>query len=72
LKSISREKFVPPYALALIHAGLNHREDALQWLELALEARDVHLVFLTVDPKWDPFRDDPRFMDLLRRIAFVS
>lgn len=72
LESISREKFVPPYALALIHAGLNHREDALQWLELALDARDVHLVFLTVDPKWDPFRDDPRFIGLLRRIAFVS
>src|SRR6267143_2109574 len=32
-----------------------------------LGARDVHLVFLSVDPKWDVFRAEPRFSALLSR-----
>jgi len=31
---------------------------------------DVHLIFLPVDPKWRPYRNDPRFQDLLRRCGF--
>jgi tetratricopeptide (TPR) repeat protein len=63
-------RFVPPYAVAIAHAGLGDREAVFAWLERALAARDVHLVFLPVDPKWDPYRDDPRFLDLLDRAGF--
>jgi hypothetical protein len=34
-------------------------------------ARDVHLVFLPVDAKWDAYRDDPRFEALLARCGFM-
>jgi hypothetical protein len=56
--------------MALIHAGLGERERALLWLERAYSARDVHLVYLTVDPKWDSYRADPRFEALLVRCGF--
>jgi hypothetical protein len=36
-----------------------------------LTPRDVHLIFLTVDPKWDPYRGDPRFEALLARCGFT-
>lgn len=70
LEAISRERYMPPYAMALVHAGLGQKELALGWLDRAYEARDVHLVFLPVDPKWDAFRADPRFIALLRRCNF--
>ncbi len=70
LEAISRERYVPPYAAALVHAGLGQKESALGWLDRAYEARDVHLAFLPVDPKWDPFRSDPRFIALLCRCNF--
>jgi len=71
LEAVSRERYVPPYALALVHAGLGDREAAFVWLDRAYDARDVHLIFLTVDPKWDPYRADPRFVALLARCDFM-
>jgi tetratricopeptide (TPR) repeat protein len=72
LDSISRERYIPPYATALIHAGLNEHDATFQWLDRAFEARDVHLIFLPVDPKWNAFRTDPRFAALLQRCKFTS
>jgi TolB-like protein/lipopolysaccharide biosynthesis regulator YciM len=71
LHQASRERFVPPYALALIYAGLDERDSAFEWLDRAYLARDVHLMFLTVDSKWDPYRSDPRFAALLARCDFM-
>jgi len=68
LEAVSRERYVPPYALALVHAGLGERDAVFEWLNRAYVARDVHLIFLTVDPKWDPYRGDPRFEALLARL----
>ncbi len=72
LLSIAKERYVPPYAMALVHAGLGEFELALEWLERCYDARDVHLIFLTVDPKWDPLRTELRFSNLLRRCGFAQ
>ena len=48
-------------------AGLGDRESAFTALDEAYAANDVHLVFLTVDPKWDDYRSEPRFKRLLKR-----
>jgi DNA-binding winged helix-turn-helix (wHTH) protein/TolB-like protein len=71
LKNIAREKYVSPYAIALVHAGLDQRDSALAWLDRAIESRDVHLVWLTQDSKWDPFREDLRFRGLVARCDFM-
>ena len=70
LEALSRERYVPNYAMALVHAGLDQPDKALEQLERGFDARDVHLIFLPVDPKWDAFRANARFMSLLRRCGF--
>jgi TolB-like protein/DNA-binding winged helix-turn-helix (wHTH) protein len=70
LATLAKDRFVPPYASALIYAGLGERDEVFQWLERAYEVHDVHLMYLTVDPKWDPYRSDPRFENLLVRCGF--
>jgi Flp pilus assembly protein TadD len=64
------QRYVPAYALALVHAGLGDADTAFVWLDRAYAARDVHLMFLTVDVKWERFRSDPRFGELLARCGF--
>jgi tetratricopeptide (TPR) repeat protein len=71
LEADAGERYVPPYAMALVHAGLGEREPVFEWLDKAYGARDVHLIYLPVDPKWDPYRADPRFNALLARCGFT-
>jgi DNA-binding winged helix-turn-helix (wHTH) protein/TolB-like protein/cytochrome c-type biogenesis protein CcmH/NrfG len=56
--------------MAVIYAGLGENEQAIAWLEKALDEGDEDfLYFLRVDPMWDGLRSEPRFQDLLRRMG---
>ncbi len=70
LEQRAQERYVPPYAIALVYAGLNDDARMFEWLDHALTVRDVHLIYILVDPKWDPFRGDTRFQALVRRCGF--
>jgi Flp pilus assembly protein TadD len=72
LERLSQQRYVPPCAIALVYAGLNDDGGVFEWLEKALAVRDVHLIYVLVDPKWDLFRQDGRFRDLLRRCGFAG
>jgi TolB-like protein/DNA-binding winged helix-turn-helix (wHTH) protein/Flp pilus assembly protein TadD len=72
LQTAARERYVPPYAIALVHAGLGETDAMFKSLERAYLERDVHLIFLTVDPKWDDYRRDDRFTALLSRCGFSN
>ena len=68
---LSEQKYVPPFFVACIHAGLGEREKAFEWLERAFEER-AYLPTLAIFPFFDGLRPDPRFADLLRRSGFPS
>jgi tetratricopeptide (TPR) repeat protein len=67
LLETERTRFVPPYNIALLYAGLGNAAAAYEWLERARLVRDVHMVFLTVEPKWDALRGQQSFQSLLQR-----
>jgi hypothetical protein len=60
---------VPPYDVAVIHAGLGERDRALAGLEKSLAAHDPESMILPVDPRLDSLRGDPRFAALLRKMG---
>lgn len=72
LEAVSRERYVPPYATALVYGGLGQHDEALDWLDRAYAAHDVHLAVMSVDPKWDAFRSDGRFLALIKRCGFTA
>jgi TolB-like protein/tetratricopeptide (TPR) repeat protein len=67
LEELADQRYVPPAALALAYAGMRDDERMFACLEQALVVRDAHLVYLLVDPKWDPYRADARLQDIFRR-----
>ena len=72
LSELSKQQYVPPYPLAVIHAALGEKEEAFAWLERAYDARDSWMDYLAVDPRLDGLHTDPRFADLLRRLKLGS
>jgi len=67
-----REQYVTPYAIALGYNGFGQTDEAIEWLVKAFEQRDIKVVLLTVDPKWNNLRSDSRFQELMRRVRFSS
>ena len=70
LLKLSATKYVPPYNIALIYTALDMRDDALGWLETAYATRDPKMTALKVEPKWNSLRNEPRFIELMKRMNF--
>ena len=70
LLKLSKTTYVPPYHFALIYNGLGETGKALDYLEKAFAEKDVHLVFLKVEPKWNDLRGEPRFIELMKKMNF--
>jgi adenylate cyclase len=64
----SRTRYIPSYWVALIFVGLGDIDQSIAWLERAYEERSSWLVWIGVEPRFDPLRTDPRFVSLLRRM----
>ncbi len=68
----SRTSYVPAWQIGTLYTRAGMKDQALDWLEKALEARDPNIPYLAVDPIFDPMRSDPRFQQLLRRLNLPS
>ncbi len=67
LEEVSTKRYVSPYHLALVHYYLDDKEGALRLLEQTHSDHDAWIVWLGVEPQFDALRDEPRFVELLRR-----
>ena len=65
LKQQSERAYGSPYAFALVHNGLGHKEEALQFLEKTFEDRNEMPGFVKTSPEFDNLRSDKRFGALL-------
>jgi serine/threonine-protein kinase len=54
--------------IAMLYCALNEKERALCWLERGLEAGAI-TIFYRNDPVWEPIRNEPRFVNLIQRMA---
>ena len=64
----SEQSYVSAYDIAVIHAGLEDRDQAFAWLDKAVEQHSFWLSWLKLDPRLEPLRSDPRFSHLLQRV----
>jgi Flp pilus assembly protein TadD len=69
LKRRQKADYVPTAAFVNAYLGLDDKEQAFAWLERAYQEQSDILQFLKVHPYFDPIRNDPRFVDLVRRVG---
>ncbi|HEY1214558.1 MAG TPA: tetratricopeptide repeat protein, partial [Bryobacteraceae bacterium] len=67
LDQLARQRYVSPYAKALIYLGLGD-ERVFDCLERSYNDRTGWLMYLASDPRFDPLRSDGRFRSLLERL----
>jgi len=63
------DSYTTPLLLARIYAGLGDNDQAMAWLEKVYADRSESVVWLKVDPTFEPMRRDPRFAALLARVS---
>lgn len=70
LTKVSGKRYISPYYIALIYAGLKEADQTFIWLARARDDRNEWLVWLKVDPRFDSIRSHPKFSDLIQQLGF--
>ncbi|HXX64703.1 MAG TPA: protein kinase, partial [Bacteroidota bacterium] len=66
LRVQSTSAYVASDIVASVYVALGDTEEALHFLDKAYQERTGWLIWLKIDPIWDPIRADPRFQALLK------
>jgi TolB-like protein/Tfp pilus assembly protein PilF len=69
IKKMMEQGYFPPFVLASYYAQLGDRDRTMEALEKAYADRDFRLTQLKVSFEFDSVRDDPRFIDLTKRVG---
>jgi TolB-like protein/Tfp pilus assembly protein PilF/tRNA A-37 threonylcarbamoyl transferase component Bud32 len=72
LRAFAATRYISPFQLALVHAGLGEDGDAFALLEKAREERSDNMAILRVYPLLERLRADPRFGELMARVNASS
>lgn len=71
LEALSKERYVSPYAIALVCAGMKDKVKTLDWLQKAYEERILFILHapLKVDPGFRILHSEPRYIELLKKVG---
>src|SRR5262249_55978622 len=56
------------YRLAVIYALDNQSDQALEWLERAIEMGNENYPWFATNPNWEGMRDDPRYKAIMESL----
>ncbi|GAC1415597.1 MAG: adenylate/guanylate cyclase domain-containing protein [Acidobacteriaceae bacterium] len=72
LKVQSSRRYVSPFYLASVYAGLGDVNQALGLLEKSYDDRSNNTIFIDQMPQFDKLRTEPRFQELRRRVGLTA
>ena len=64
----SESTYVTPWRIATIYTRAGQKEKALDWLEKAYAQHDINMTYIGVDPIFDIFKGDLRFLKLIKKM----
>ena len=69
LRKRAEKEYIPPFAFAVVYAGLGEKDRGLEWLERGIAERDIFLPENFFDPLLDPLRKEPEFAKIERAMG---
>ena len=67
--TLAQRRYVDIGFIAYDYAALGEKDQAFAWLEKAYSEKAGSLGYIKVSKVMDPFRSDPRYLDLLKRMG---
>ena len=68
LKKESTTRYVASDVVASVYVALHDNDRAFEYLEKAVNERAAWMVWIKVDPIWDPIRKDARYAAILKKM----
>jgi serine/threonine-protein kinase len=72
IAAMAEKRYVAAFEFVLLHFALGQPREAFGWLERACRDRTYDVLTLSVDPRFDPWRKEPRFVALLSQMGLCS
>jgi TolB-like protein/DNA-binding winged helix-turn-helix (wHTH) protein/Tfp pilus assembly protein PilF len=72
LEAMAATEFFSPALLSAVYFAADDADNGFDSLQQAVEARVREVIFLQVDSMLDGWRDDPRYLELIRTVGFSS
>jgi serine/threonine protein kinase/Tfp pilus assembly protein PilF len=70
LKKLSdQELSLYPIHIAVFYIGLGEFDQAFRWLDIAYKEKDFLIPYINNDPRFDPLRSDPKFIEILKKMG---
>jgi TolB-like protein/Tfp pilus assembly protein PilF len=66
---VKKQEPVSPFFFALVYAGLNDKEKALEWLQKAFEEKSGSVRYLKMEPRLQNLRNEPGYIALMKKIG---
>jgi len=72
LGDLETKRYVSPYEFALVHIGMDDKDEAFACLEKALDDHSSWLIWIKMEPTFDRLRSDPRLAAMALRLGLAS
>jgi len=66
---VNKQEPVSPFFFALVYAGLNDKQKALEWLENSYKEKSGSVRYLKMEPRLQNLRNEPRYTALMEKIG---
>lgn len=60
----------PAFFIAVIHAALDEKEEALHWLTIAIDEHEMEIPWLVTEPQFSQLHENENFIALARTVGF--
>jgi Flp pilus assembly protein TadD len=72
LENLSVDGSYTAMGLAILHGALGNLDKAFELIEASYQEREPALVYLQVEPSFDPLRSDPRYHAMLAKMGLSA
>ena len=70
-KLLAKRRYVDPADIAYACADMGDKEQTFVWLDKAAAEKSAGLEVVKIVPPLDPWRSDPRYLDILKRVGLT-